>query len=100
MNINDATESDLQALGIDPEWSKYIIDSRNYKGRFINKDDLNGLELSPEFINILTSSFMFDDVTVNISKGYYDWPEKFNKGILCMIRGVRLDRIQQKNICK
>jgi len=80
MNINDATESDLQALGIDPEWSKYIIDSRNYKGRFINKDDLNGLELSPEFINILTSSFMFDDVTVNISKGYYDWPEKFNKG--------------------
>lgn len=79
-NINDATESDLQEFGIDPEWSKYIIDSRNYKGRFINTDDLDGLDLSPEFMNILTSNFIFEDLTVSSIKSYYDWPEKFNKG--------------------
>ncbi|MBK7447002.1 MAG: helix-hairpin-helix domain-containing protein [Ignavibacteria bacterium] len=62
IKINDATEEDLQSIGIDAEWSKYIIDSRNYKGRFTSKDDLNTLELSPEHIKLLSDNFIFEDL--------------------------------------
>lgn len=64
IKINDATEEDLQSIGIDAEWSKYIIDSRNYKGGFTGKNDLNSLELSPEHIKLLSDNFIFEDLIV------------------------------------
>lgn len=62
IKINDATEANLQEVGIDAEWSKYIIDSRNYKGGFASKNDLNTLELSPEHLILLTNNFIFEEL--------------------------------------